>query len=293
MYSMTGYGASRLEEPSLSIFSEIRGVNGKFLQIKWNLPSALNAFEKHLENILRKRVKRGSLKILVQYDSFQEEALTLFNTHTARKVLFSLDQLKKELGLSGELGFEVVARIPGIFDVPLQIPELQEETLFKIEQTFSEALEAFQETRQQEGEFLVRLLQEILNSFEKKISFIENRLPQAMTAYYQRLKERVQLLIKDSGVELSSADLVREVAILSERSDVTEELDRLHAHIQRLSQLFQNKEASGKQVDFTLQEVLRETTTLGNKLQDKESLLLIPEMKLEIDKLKEQCQNLE
>lgn len=293
MYSMTGYGASRLEEPDLSIFSEIRGVNGRHLQIKWNTPSSLNTFERHLEGILRKQVKRGQLKISLMLQQYSSATCEYFNTSLAKQVLFSLNQLKQDLGISGEIGFDFLARVPGVFENPLQTLELREEILFKTEQTFCASLEAFQEMRSQEGTLLKQMLLEIVNQLENKIKTITERLPQSLKEYHQKLLERIQQLLQPTNTPVSESDLLRELAIIAERCDVTEELDRLTSHIEHFRKACKEENEIGKKLEFIAQEFHREINTLGNKMQDKSSILLIPEMKLEVEKLKEQCQNIE
>lgn len=293
MFSMTGYGASRLEEKNLSVFSELRAVNGKYLQIKWALPLILGPFEKHFENLLRKEIKRGSLKVVIQLQYFSEEISTCFNTDLARQVLHTLNSLKQELGVSGEIGFDFLARVPGIFEPIANPVELSEDVFFKIEQTFSEAMEAFQEMRKEEGQSLKEVLLEFVANLEQRLNQIHLRLPLAQKEYHQRLLERVNLLLQESGHVLSEADLAREIAIIAERTNVAEELDRLRSHIEQFRKTCHQPVDAGKKLEFIAQECLREVNTLGNKLQDRESLLFIPEMKLEIDKIKEQCQNIE
>ncbi|MEK7484535.1 MAG: DUF1732 domain-containing protein, partial [Planctomycetota bacterium] len=210
-----------------------------------------------------------------------------------RQVLFSLNQLKQDLGISGEIGFDFLSRVPGIFETPLQNVELREEILFKTEQTFCSSLEAFQEMRAQEGTLLKQMLLDIVVQLENKLKIITERLPQSLKEYHQKLVERIQQLLQNTNVSVSETDLLRELAIIAERCDVTEELDRLRSHIEHFRKACHEESDVGKKLEFIAQEFHREINTLGNKMQDKSSILLIPEMKLEVEKLKEQCQNIE
>ncbi len=295
--SMTGYSRVQLEEAGFSLAVSIRSINHRFLDLQVRLPVALESLEPLVRRLIKEQMARGHVEIAVVLDRPGRAELQL-DRKLLSAYIASYQTLRAELGGAGEPDLLALLRIPGIVvssDGEMS-PEELERAQKLLEHGTTEALTRLNAMRDREGEALeadVRARLEHLRTLSEGVAKLAVRVPQH---YLQRLESRVQDLA--GSVELDRVRLAQEVAYLVSRSDVTEELTRFQSHLDQVQHLLKEGGEVGKKLDFLLQEMNREANTLLSKTTDvpevgPEISRRAIEMKTEIEKLREQAQNLE
>ena len=290
--SMTGYGSSETSDDLCSQAWEIASVNAKQLNLKWRLPQFLRSQEPALEQEVRKYASRGRIEISLNLQFARSEAMPLEFNRTAAEAM--LRQLRSMAADRGE-GFEPdYSRL-------LNIPWLWQETSAQQEQEFlsllleglGEALLRWDESRTREGRGLQEDLLARLDNLGKTLDRLRERSAGLAEEKFSLLQERTQGLLEQAGTEQDRDRMLQELAVLSDKLDVSEELTRLRTHLDALGELMRGGEAGGRKLDFLLQECFREINTCGNKAQDSQVSHLAVEFKTELEKCREQVQNLE
>jgi uncharacterized protein (TIGR00255 family) len=292
IHSMTAYGRAQREEAGYSITVEIKALNGKFLDIAVRLPRNFLEFEEPLRKQIAQMIRRGRIEAHVQIEStaFSQKAPRL-NLALARRYWDQLQELHRSLPGAEKPTLGTLLRIPYIFETreAVEDRELLRELLA---QTVSEALVQMIRSRAQEGEALLQDLLTRLTLVREELSLIESRKDLVLQEYQVRLRERMEELLKD--VTVDEGRLLQEIGYLAERSDINEELVRLQSHLDQLGELVAGDSvADGRRLDFLIQELHRESNTIGSKTNDLETVQAVVRMKSEIGKLKEQVQNVE
>jgi uncharacterized protein (TIGR00255 family) len=295
--SMTGYSKAQGEEGGYSLSVSIRGTNHRFLDVQVRSPSALESMDPLLRRLIKNHIKRGHVEVTVSFQQTGNAGLLLDRKLLAAYVA-AYRTLREEFGSASEPDLVALLRIPG-----LAMPgngEISPHDLERVrrllERVTTEALESLNEMRAREGEDLGRDLKTRLvrlESLTESVASLAERLPKL---YQRRLEVRLRELM--GSTELDGARLAEEVAYLASRSDATEELTRFRSHIGQVKQLLAESPEVGKKLDFLLQEMNREANTLLSKTTDLpevglEVARLAIEMKSEIEKLREQAQNIE
>lgn len=291
MRSMTGFGAAAVEKAGLSLRAEVRAVNHRYLQLKLRLPSELAFLEPEVERAVRQRVERGALTLSVAATAGAALSAPQVDVAAARVYKQKLERLARELDLPPVVDLALLAGLPGVIGADMDEGQLQREERL-LHQAVAGALDALDEMREREGAALARDLQRSAKSIAALVRRIEKRMPQVVRAHHEALKQRVSELM-DGRSGLSDADLARELALIADRLDVTEELTRLGSHIEQLGVLLEKSGAVGRQLDFLVQEFLREANTIGSKCSDAQAAHLVVELKTWIERLREQVQNIE
>jgi uncharacterized protein (TIGR00255 family) len=292
MKSMTGFGRGAVTEANFNVSVELKTVNNRYLDLNLRLPLELQMLEAPIKKLISSRLSRGRIEVFLNYERDSEIQYEL-NRPLISGYLSALKELQDEFQLAGEPDLNSIARLPNIMQTKKE--DLSPEFIWGVEQAFEAALNELEEMRQTEGESLK-------NELNFRLSEIENRLPaiEAETAtvaeeYQQRLTKRITELLAKTGaqIDLDQARLVQEVAYLSDRSDISEEITRLKSHIEQFRGIMEEENEVGKRLDFLTQELNREANTIlskSNNLAIKENGLAI---KSEIEKMREQVQNVE
>ncbi len=290
--SMTGFGKASRSAPGYSVSLEIRSVNHRYIKVSLKLPAALQPYDTRLEELVRRHVSRGSITVSVKHESANAKTPFHFDPAAVRGYVEALRQMKSTFNLAGEPSIDLVAEMPSAFQVD-EAAELPAEEWSAIEAAVSEAMERLVSMREAEG---ARLAQEIKNRVKLlavTVSHIRKRAPRVVKEYHAKLKERAEVLLRSSPVAIKDEDLRREIAVFADRCDVTEELARLESHLTQFEDVIASGREVGRRLDFLLQEIFREVNTIGSKASDAEISHAVVEAKAEIEKVREQVQNIE
>jgi uncharacterized protein (TIGR00255 family) len=290
--SMTGFGRGAAENALASVEAELRSVNGKTLNLKLRLPSERIELESELEAVLRAALDRGSvtgqLRVRILAGTAPAPDRSALKNH-----LKEWRRTQKELGLEAhDPSLSELLVLPGAFMAVAEDAKTTRAVRTACKAAMESALLALQQARQREGARLARELQRILKKFEAHLKRAEKRVPEAIAAGQERMTERVNTAL--AKAELAEGlDLTRELIALADRADVREEIARLEIHLASLHELLARGGACGREIEFLLQEVHREVTTLGNKSADVQLSEQVVAMKLLAGQLKEQVANVE
>ncbi len=292
MKSMTGYGRGAEQNENSAVAVELKTVNNRFLDINLRLPNELQPFEADIKRIITNRLSRGRVDVNLQFESAAAVNYEL-NRPMIAGYLDALRRIQKEFEVHGEPDLNVIARLPNALQTKAE--ELGDETKKTIEAALNNALDELEKMREAEGESLYNELEMRLNGIENQLPTIEKEAENVGEEYRERLTKKInEMLAKtDAEIELDEARLAQEVAYLANRSDITEEITRLKSHIEQFRQIMNEENEVGKRLDFLTQELNREANTIASKTQNitvKEASLTI---KSEIEKIREQVQNVE
>ncbi len=292
MRSMTGFGRSAVSDDKFSISVELKTVNNRFLDISLRLPGELQALESVIKKLISNRLARGRVEVNLQYDR-NDDAQFELNRPLIKGFLAAMKEMQDEFGLSGEPDLNVIARLPNVVTTKKEEPS--PEFLAAIQSSFTEAIDALEIMREKEGSLLHGELNTLLDSIEQRIPTIEAHSSAVSDEYQARLTKRINdaLAKTDSQIELDQARLAQEVAYLTDRAEIAEEIARLRTHIEHFRKIMAETSDVGKRLDFLTQELNREANTIASKTNNmviKENSLAI---KSEIEKIREQVQNVE
>jgi len=288
---MTGYGRSETVCEGQKITVEMKSVNHRFLELSMRLPSVLFQLETELKKKISEKCKRGRIEINIRIEGENADNSKInYNMDTARGYYDILSKIKGEFNLSDEISLRTLTSFRDIFTTPAET-QLSPELISAVNTGLLEAVNVMIKMRQDEGAAMYKDMQVRLGLIKEIVATIKARAPQVVVEYQKRLADRIKELA--SGYTLDDARLAQEVAIMADRSDITEEIVRLQSHIGQFDVLLQSDEAEGKKIDFLLQEMNREINTVGSKSNDLEIARQVIEAKSEMNKVREQAQNIE
>lgn len=291
MRSMTGYGKGQTVFQGQQLSVELNAVNRKQIEIAISLPKILLELEPRLRDEINGRVSRGRVNVSVALHGVPKNSKhSSINVAAAKHYAQELKALAQSLKIQDKISLHDILRGPGvILEEGLTVDA---EAFWKpLHQAVEKALDQFQKMREKEGLHLAKDLKNRLQLFRKELTKIEKQAPEVLKRYRQTLIDK----IKKAELEIDSKDerLLKEIVFFSDRSDISEELTRLHSHLQQFEQTFHKQEPVGRTLDFMIQEMNREVNTIGSKANDlliSQSVVL---MKTELEKIREQVQNIE
>ena len=289
---MTGFGRGAVNETNFSLTVELKTVNNRFLDIGLRLSNEMQQLETEIKRLISGRLSRGRVDVNLQYERTEEVNYEL-NRPIIAGYLAAMKTMQEEFGLSGEPDLNVIAKLPNVMSAKKD--ELSEAFTFGVAAAVTMALEELEKMRQSEGDMLKAELASRLDGIEQHLPTIESESASISEEYRQRLTKRItELLAKsESQIELDQGRLAQEIAYLSDRSDISEEIARLKTHLEHFRTIMSEEREVGKRLDFLTQELNREANTITSKTNNmkvKESALAI---KSEIEKIREQVQNVE
>jgi len=292
IHSMTGFGEAQVEENGQVLQLEIRSFNQRYLKSSIHLPDEYSFLESDVERVLRQRLTRGSVALRLHVRSIGPQAALELNTAA---VTAYVQQLRAAAGDDpyATIDLATLLTLPGVCQ-PRDLTESQRQQRWVVlEKLTIEALDRMIAMRAAEGQALAADLQTHCEIIQTALGAVRQRGPAVVSEYRDRLKARVEELIAGSSVRLAEEDLLKEVSIYAERSDISEELSRLAGHLEQFVGLMAGREPAGRKLEFIAQEMLREANTMGAKTGDAEIAREIIEIKSAIDRLKEQVANAE
>ena len=272
---------------------EARSVNNRFVKISVRTPSMLSAREHELEALIRERVTRGSVSLTVKVTLSDRPVRVTMSESAVDDYVRLLTKLTKKTGGGEKVTADLLAGLPGVFSVEEMDTGLEEQGWLTVHEAVELALTRLDRMRVKEGANLKRDFTARKNQIAGLVGRIGKRAPDVAREGMARREERVRRMVDGLGVEVEEKDLLRELAILSERSDVTEELTRLASHLDQFAGALKSEEPIGRRLDFLVQEMAREANTISAKSADVEVSRECVDLKVELDRLKEQVQNVE
>ena len=290
MYSMTGFGRGILQRDGREISVELKSVNHRFLDISFRMSRTLNFLEDSLRKYLQSEFARGHVDVYVSYKNDREDAKEAVLDKSVVAAYMEAAAELKHMGISGGLDIKSVMRLPDA----VRISE-KEDDAEAIEamlmQAVSLAGDQLKDSRRREGERLkADITAHLLMIAEKRLE-IAAREPLVVSDYKEKLTARLETLL--DGVEIDETRIIQEVAIFADKASIAEELTRLQAHIETMLEDMQSSAPMGRRLDFIVQELNRETNTIGSKASDMQILALVVDIKAEIEKIREQVQNIQ
>jgi uncharacterized protein (TIGR00255 family) len=292
--SMTGFGVASTEVDGARYVAEVRSLNSKYFKAMLRLPEDLQGLEGELEPVLARRLSRGSVVLTVRFSDIAADATAQVN---AKALGQYLQQVRAAAGgdeADRRIDVGALLSLPGVV-----ISETGEAMIERARPVLldlvDEACERVIAMRSREGVTLHDQLHKHRREIAERLAVIAQRAPEVVEHYRHRLRERIDALLAESGTALRDEDLIREVAVYAERSDITEEVSRLQGHLEQFAEIIDsaNEEPAGRTLDFLSQEMLREANTIASKCLDVEISREIVEVKGDIDRIKEQVQNVE
>ncbi|MCL2842635.1 MAG: YicC family protein [Oscillospiraceae bacterium] len=289
--SMTGYGSASGVSGNLELTIELRAVNNRYLDVTVRMPRLYLFAEESLKKQVGTVANRGKVDVFVNVASTEDSEVEIaINEPLAKAYMAALETLKGQFGLEGDLTAMQMAKLPEVLNV--QRPETDQEAFAKdLSAVMDEALQAFCAMREVEGEKLRQDIAGRLDLIETLTAKVEALSPETVIAYREKLEQRMREVLEGTHVEESR--ILTEAAIFADRVAVDEEITRLRSHVAQLRDMLQTGGGVGRKIDFLLQELGRETNTVGSKCNDLEIGKLVIALKAEIEKIREQAQNIE
>jgi len=279
--SMTGFGSA--EKNGLRV--EIRSLNHRFMDITIKTPSGLSQYDLALRNMLKERFQRGKFDVTVSTENHVATQVTV-NKETAKKIYSAFQELQKELSIPGQIDINILAGYE-----KLLIEEKSEYDVDTLYAAFHEAIFHLEAMRVKEGNLIAEEQRQRAESLKSLNDKVRDLMPHLMERYKARFSERVRLLLEPK--EIDDSKIIQEAAVMLEKLDISEEVNRIENHVQQMKDTIEEGNVIGRKLDFLLQEMGRETNTIAAKSSDSTISSLTVDMKLEIEKMREQVQNLQ
>jgi uncharacterized protein (TIGR00255 family) len=289
--SMTGFGRCFLEEDHWTQVWEVRSVNGRHLDIRWRLPVQARAFEPVLEKLVKQRATRGRLEISLFLQMHGDGQSVSFHEDQADAMLEALSFFASSRGDEFVPDYTHLLSLPFLWDEGAA--ESDDALAQSLERGLVSALDDWNESRVLEARALEKDMLTRILRMEEWVRRIQERAPVIKEERFSLVRDRVNEILGRHGLELEESRFFQEIALLADKLDVSEELTRLAVHLDRLRELLSLGRDAGRKLDFTLQECFREITTCGNKIQDIHVSRLVVDLKNELEKCREQVQNVE
>jgi len=289
--SMTGYGHYEYQDDDIRVSVEIKSVNHRYCDVYIRIPRQLSCFEDKLRTLITGRISRGKLDVFVNWENIGEGTKeVILDEALARAYYNAMNRLAEDLGLREEVSLSLLARCPEILRIEKK--EEDNDTVLNILQnSLSKALDMLVEMREAEGEKLLNSLLDICQSIENYRVMLLERAPHVVAEYKDKLSARLKELMDVNMVD--ETRVAMEVAIFADKCSINEELVRLKSHVEQFGDIIKDDSPVGKKLDFLVQEMNREVNTIGSKANDLNITKIVVNLKSEIEKLREQIQNIE
>ncbi len=293
LHSMTGFGQAEMKASSFLVKAEARSVNNRHARIIIKAPELLSSYDIKLEQLVRHKVARGTITISLLYEDLTGNTGYVLDGTVMRRYKEHLATLQKELNCPGEISIETLASLPGSVHkqaTPNSLPEKLWETIRTV---VEEALDSMIGMRAEEGAYLAKEMKSILALISELLNKVEQRVPGMLDEYKTRLHNRLQSILDETESEFLQQSVHREIALFADRSDITEEISRMHSHLSQCEDAVANSGPIGRKLEFIAQEMFREANTMASKANDAQMVRDIVSIKGEVEKFKEQALNVE
>lgn len=293
MKSMTGYGRGECTLYNRKFVVEIKAVNHRYNDINIKMPRTMLVYEDAIKKAITSKVFRGKIDVYVNFESFSEDDINItVNDNLAKGYISALDELRNKFNIEDNITLDIVAKFPDIITVNKGITneEVEKEIFACLMNATIDAIDNFVEMRLKEGETLKKNIHEKLETIFNAVNKINNRAPEVAKDYRKRLEDKLKEL---DEVQVDESRILTEVLIFSDKACIDEEITRLYSHIEQMNSIIEESVPVGRKLDFLVQEMNREVNTIGSKSNDLEITNIIVDTKSEIEKIREQIQNIE
>lgn len=291
--SMTGFGSAAAERTPYAVRVELRSVNNRNLKFVTRLPERLLGLEAEVEKVLRRNLTRGTIQVSVQIEDSAGSAGYAVDATAAEAYLKQIAEVQERLGLGGQVDVNILLGLPGVVQKARESAEIPKGLWELVESALEEASQALVQMREEEGRFLWKEMVERTRIVEGLVEKVEARAPRMLEEYRDRLTKRLDQLLSKVGDAVKPEEIHREIALFTDKADITEELQRMRSHLAQLREAPDGGEPVGRKIEFILQEMFREANTMGSKANDPESIHFVVGIKSELEKLREQAYNVE
>lgn len=290
---MTGHGSAHAQQDDLFVSVEVRTVNSRYFKMALRTSEGYASIEPRVEEIVRKYVRRGTVQMDIRVDQESKADDYQLNDVLLTSYIRQLNKVAESLDAKRDFQLENLLILPGVVEEAKRGATDTDTDWPMIRQTTRDALENLCQMRTGEGQAMATDLTENCDSIRQQLGAVEGRAPSVVEQYRARITERVNKLLAEFDVRVGPEDVIREVALFAERSDISEEVVRLRSHLDQFRDIMQLKESAGRKLEFVTQEMFREANTIGSKANDSEIAKSVVEIKAAVERIREMIQNIE
>ncbi len=290
---MTGFGEARLQDPKWTVLVEMRTVNNRHFKLSAKISDEFAAMESSLEHLVRERVKRGTVQAILRIERPRRPEDYRLNLVALASYRDQLRSLQGSAAGTAPFDLSQLLSLPGVVEEVRTTGRAPHEEWPEVARVVTQALDALEAARVREGRVMAEELSTLGRAIGDHLARIADRASMVVQAYHKRITDRVQALVQEMGVTVEPKDLIREVAILADRCDISEEIVRLRAHLSQYAAIIEEPESSGRKLEFLVQEMGREINTIGSKASDVEISRAVVDVKALLEKIRELVQNVE
>lgn len=287
MKSMTGFGKGIVFNKGVKYLAEISSVNHKYLDVNFRIPGSLYQFQEKMKELIKRKIERGHVEVYVYVDDYMKNKKVFTNYDLAREYLKSLKELKNKLKLDGNITVDDLLKLPDI----LKVYDVRRPNWPGVKAVIVSALDGLVKFKQREGLKLKKDFQKRISALKKMVNNIISINELAYPENKKRIEERVRKNFQN--VKMDDSRLYSEIALMLERGDITEEITRLKSHFDEFCFILNKEGTKGRKIDFLLQEIMREINTVGSKCSNTKLSHIVISFKEELEKIREQVQNVE
>jgi len=289
--SMTGYGKCMYTDDTCKIVVEIKSVNSRYLELVNKIPRSLNYFEDSIRKSISEKIKRGRVETFIQLDSYSQDTIHFMDEKMALYYKNVFDEIEKKTGIKNDMAMSSYINLPNILNKNESIDDSLQE---KILSTLKTAIDSLNTMRENEGTKIAKDLKVRADLLKEHAKTLEGYTKDIEKSVFEKLQKKITEMTSQLGVEADNSKIIEQAAFYADKMNVTEEIVRLYSHIEQLNEFLQEDSVEiGKKIDFLLQEMNREINTVGSKSQKSEIISLVVDIKSEIEKIREQIQNIE
>lgn len=293
LLSMTGFGEVREDRDSYALSVEVRTVNSRYFKLHLRTTDGYGTLDSRLETVIREYIKRGTIHCNVRIRHIGDADDYRINKQVLNQYVDQLQEVAAQRDLSEDIRLEPLTSLPGVVEELSSDAHDAAHVWPLVEPTLRAALEQLSKMRAAEGKALATDLEEQCKAVSAALTVIETRVPAVAEHYRRRIEERVNEALSSLNVTVEPTDLVREVSLFTDRSDISEEIVRLQSHLQQFDKAMNLPESAGRKLEFICQEMGRETNTIGSKANDSKISEQVVEIKTALERIREQIQNVQ
>lgn len=290
---MTGHGQASLRQDGVAVAVEVRTINSRYFKLTVRAGEGNVSLESQIESLVRAQIRRGTVQIHVKIDCETQADDFQLNQQVLANYRRQLESLCDQQHVAESIRFEALLGLPGVVDEQVSANGAPKDTWRLVQQAVTEALVGLRRMRAEEGRAMAADLKSNCDAIITQLDAIQDRAPAVVEAYRGRLADRLNHLLAEFDVSVESSDIIREVGMFAERCDISEEIVRLRSHLEQFDTIMQADDSNGRKLEFLIQEMFRETNTIGSKANDAEIARYVVEVKTMIERMREMIQNVE